>query len=125
MTIARGLRWKVTGVGLVVALVALGPIARSQTTQSNEPTVGFEVLKSRFLSTERASGSLVVRNTTSERLGYDPFRSAAAGWLDATAFLRAHTFAANMTGNTLAERRRRDRAVRRHGDRRRRSLASR
>jgi hypothetical protein len=26
---------------------------------------------------------------------------AAAGWLDATAFLRVHTFAANMTGNTV------------------------
>jgi uncharacterized membrane protein YoaK (UPF0700 family) len=27
--------------------------------------------------------------------------AAAAGWLDATAYLRAHTFTANMTGNTV------------------------
>jgi uncharacterized membrane protein YoaK (UPF0700 family) len=27
--------------------------------------------------------------------------AAAAGWLDATAYLRAHVFAANMTGNTV------------------------
>ncbi len=69
---ARARRWKVTGVGLALSLVALGSIARSQ-TQPDAPPITFDVLKTRFLSTESATGTLVVRNTTSERLSYDPF----------------------------------------------------
>jgi hypothetical protein len=72
---ARGLRWNVTGVALALALVALGPMARSQ-TQPDAPRIAFDVLKPRFLSTESAAGSLVVHNVSAERIRYDPFSTS-------------------------------------------------
>lgn len=74
MTFARGLRWTAFVAALVgVVLVALDMTAWSQTAPSDAPIIGLDVLKPRFLSTEQASGSLVVRNTTPERLRYNPF----------------------------------------------------
>jgi hypothetical protein len=70
----HALRWMVCGVAVAAALTAVGPMALSQSrAETNAPPIAFDLPKTRFLSTESAEGSLVVHNTTSERLRYDPF----------------------------------------------------
>ncbi len=72
----RALRWTVCGIALAASFAALGPMARSQPqAQTDASPIAFDLPKTRFLSTESAEGSLVVHNTTSGRLEWDPFRT--------------------------------------------------